>query len=657
MDAQPAGLPPIPAVTPVPVLPGAFPPGQARPAALPVGRPSLDPAQNEARVERSRKTARLEGLTPQRAKDDKLHVFASSNGRTRGKPVLTLLASDIEAELGANPDGNQLDDLISRELPDKYPDGTYKCQWYDRNNRAVTDPPPWDIDIGDAEQFEDEEEDEELDLPADPRTMPVQVAFPQPPIAPAPPAMDLAAVGTALRTERQEESRRGSDMMTLVVSMQNMAQQNMAQMQQAQQQQQALQQQWQREAEERERARRAEFRTTLMTMIPLVLPLIQAWMAPKSGMSAEMTALLELVKGMATNKGSDAAMMENMIRLQGQMTENQMKLQATGANAAVQMQAEASAMVFKNLMGTMKELMENKPEKTAEDEGTLASVAKMVVPFLANMAQQNQQNQQPAPEMPTAQPQPVQRQPRAVVAKPLPPAAEEEQQPVEGSAPRRGRRVSRPAGEQPAPAAPQPQPSDFPDVKRIEGCLNAVRRMSLGKPTPPERWSVVEWIAKWLPADMLAAVNAGDKDKVNELGAAAALSNTTILQWITDDENQEFLKDVLEDVRLLVAGKVTKELAEASIIKHGVFVQRRRNAAVQADRQAQEAIDRHNNPSEANEGPKAVAEATVVPPAGAPAPSVPQAPVEGTIVPPVAAKPAEAPRPGKPPPPVPPSAN
>ncbi len=641
MDANPAGLPPITPQVPAPA-PGGFQPLPPRPVATPgvVGRPSLDPERQEQRVEKSRTTARLENLMPQRAKDVKLQVFATSGGRPRGKPVLTLLAADIETQLGPQPDVNALDDMISSALPDKYPDGTYKCQWFDRTNRAMSEPPAWDIDIGDAEgQDDDDGGRDDDDGQDDQRTMPVQVAFPQPvPAAPAPPSLDLAGVGSALRQERQEESRRGSEMMTLVVSMQNMAQQTMAQMQAQQQQQQAQQQQWQREAEERERARRAEFRQTLMAMLPLVLPMIQTWMAPKtSGPSPEMSALLELVKGMATNKSSDVMVLEKMMEFQGKMAERQMDIQAKGAGTAVEMQAKATGMVFDNMLSTMKKLMDNKQEPEKEG-GMMDTIGRLAGPFLANMAQA--QNQQPAPEMPPAPAAPQQRAPRPVAPKTQPPPAPPLQPApapaAEEPAPEAGRRTGRRA-QRVAPAQPPFDPKTVPDIKRTEGCLKAIRGLSLGNPAPEKRWDVVQWIAGMLPDDLMAAVKVGDINKAIELGTGAALSNATILQWIGDDENQTFLKAVLEDVKLLALGQVTPEIAEASLIKGGAFVQRRAAARAQLDRQAEEAMRRHNNPPDAGEAPKPVVDGAVVTDAtSAIAPAA--APVQDAVIPPKSTK-------------------
>jgi hypothetical protein len=158
---------------------------------------------------------------------------------------------------------------------------------------------------------------------------------------------------------------------------------------------------------------------------------------------------------------------------------------------------------------------------------------------------------------------------------------------------------------------PQVDPAKYTDDKRIEGCLKTVREMSLGRRNPNERWNVIRWLVRWLPPSMLEAIKAKNKDKVQELGMVAGLSNVDILQWITDKENQEFLADALEDVRLLITGEATEALAEASVIKNGQFIQRRLAAQqAQAERE-RAAIDKHNNPPEPGDGNQSVLDATL----------------------------------------------
>ena len=239
-NASGTGLPPLAPlsspgiVSPAPMGQPAYPPRPAAPGSMGLpGRPLSDPEQQAAKAEKTAEQRNLERMSPGRAKDYKLKVFRTgSDGRSRGKEVLTLLSSQLNDALRDVPQGEAydeaLDDLIIGRLPENAPDGIYKCQWYDKTNRAVPAPPPWELEVGEgggatAELAEEEElMEEERVFP------PVQSFTPPPPAAPpAPPALDLAAVGGALRAERNEESKRSSETMTLIISMQQMQQQNM----------------------------------------------------------------------------------------------------------------------------------------------------------------------------------------------------------------------------------------------------------------------------------------------------------------------------------------------------------------------------------------------------------------------------------------------
>ncbi len=648
MSENPAGLPPIPAQTPapyVPAVPGGYPsvPRPSAPPVNPVGRPSSDPAAQEARAARSATEKRLEGLSPRRAKDDKLLVFLTdrATGRARGKAILTILSSKIEDVLATAPPEAQdeaLDDYITQELPENAADGTYKCQWYDKTNRPISSPPPWELVVGEIDEGDDLQDDGTPDF--EEPTMPVHTSFAPPAPLPPPPApLDLAAVGGALRAERQEESKRSNETMTLMMTMQQSAQQQMAVMMQMQQSQQAAAQALAAQAEERDRQRRSEFRNTLMTMLPLVLPMIQTWFAPKDkGMSAEMTVLLEMMKANLTNKGSDAAMFENMMKLNGEMTRQAMQLQASGASTAAQMNAEATSLVFKNLMTTLKETMDMKTKTPeAAEESTLSSIAKIAGPIIAAVQQQQQQGAQaPAtPEMPAAAP--AAPAPRRATVKPQPPVVAED---AASAAPAAEAPPARRVAQR---AKPKVDPTKYTDVQRIGSCLTTVRKLSLGAVKPTSRWDAIKWIVEWMPQPMLDAVKARDEATVMQLGMGAAVSNATILQWITDGENQEFLKDVLEDVRLLISGEATEALAEASVIKSGVFVQRRLAAQQQREAADNAAIAKHTNPDDTPPAKPPVeavlatdVTAAIAPPADAAIAPPPAPPAGGKIPPPSA---------------------
>lgn len=653
MDNNPAGLPPL-APLPQPTAPAqplyAPPPGvTVPPRSMGVpGRPSNDPEQQAARAEKSRDQQRLLSLTPTRATDHKLHVYRTDgNGRVRGsKPVLVLLSTEIERKLGANsptdPDtANQLDDLITEQLPASAANGVYKCQWYDKTGRAVQDPPAWELTVGDPVDDDEQGGDgafEEDEDPVVPQFMPVQQSFAPAPPAPTPPpapAMDISTVSSVMREERREESKRGNETMTLIVSMQQQSQQQMAVMMQMQQAQQLAQQQMAQQSEERDRQRRSESRQTMMAMIPMVLPIIQQMFSPKDkGPSPEMTVLIEMMKANLTNKSSDTVMFENMMKLNGEMTRQAMELQASGASASAAMQAEATAAVFKNLMNTLKETMEMKTTPKADaEESTLSQIAKIAGPLIAAAQQQNQP-QAPQPDAPApAQPAPAPRPAQQPTQKQQPPAA----------APAAPVRTStrRPAANPAAPGKPSANPADYSDSRRIGACMNAVRRMSLGELPPEQRWNVIDYLTRWLPAPLIEAIKAKDKDKVTLLASDVVLANATLLGWITDEENRDFLTDALEDVRLLVTNTATEAHAAASVAKAQAFLARRR-AQIQNQRVAQDAATAaHNNPEETvpSTPPVSATLATETPAATTP-------PVSAEPVPPPAKRPS-----GKIPPP------
>lgn len=625
---QPAGLPPI-SIPQVPVGVPGFPPTY-RPAPVapsnPVGRPSNDPEQQAQRAERTQAAKRLDSLTPNRAKDHKLHVYRTDgSGRTRGKPALTLLATDIESHLAsAPPDARDqaLDELIVSRMPESQPDGTYKCQWYDAQNHPVMTPPPWEVDIGEggAEDLDDEEVDE---LEETAGRMPVVTTFPQHPAQPpTAPALDMTAVGNAMRAERADAERRGNDTMSMIMGFNNTILQLMTQ-QQLQSQQAAAQ------AEERERARRAEFRTTLLASIPLVLPVLTPLFnrPAQAGPSPELQMLLKLIENMASNKGTDLMTMEKMMSFQTEMMKSQIQLQAQGAATALQTQAEVSGIVAKNLTNQLKEALETRGGGGSENGGVMETLAKLAGPFLASMAQQQPQNaatpEMPAQTIPAAPPARAVARAQSEKAPPPPPAA------AAAEAPRRAVRRAAPTAPAPAPAAPNP--AQYPDARRIVGVMRAVRSLSLGATAPSERWKVVRWAAQMLPTSVVEPIKAQDKDGVMGAALPAVMQDSVLIQWITDEDNASFLEDFLQDVRLLVSGLATPEAMEASLIKGGQFVQRRAQTQAKAAAAADASVAKHNNPPDTGESPAVVQSASIVPQGG------------DNIAPPIAAQPVDTP--------------
>lgn len=643
MDGSPgAGLPPIaPAPGAPPAMVGGYPPAPGvRPqAAGVVGRPANDPDQQAARVERSAQQKRLEGLSPGRAKDQKLYVFATVGGRSRGKPVLTLLSNEVEEHLssctpGASRD-DEIDEFITQRMPEDLPDAVYKCQWYDKNNRPINDPPAWELTVGDPQGAMG---DNPGYLDEDPPgfmggagAMPVQSAFapPAPAAPPAPPAVDLGTMGRVIHQERAAEANHGNQLMTL-----------MAAQQQQLQQMQAQERQWAKEAEEREKTRRADFRRDLLAFAPLALPFLSQLFGPKPApapvANPAEALMLEVVKAtLLNNKGIDPAdTMKQMLSFQAELAKSQMQLQQSGTTAAMAMQSEATSAVFKNMLNTIKELQENK-KGGGEEKSTLATIAEIAGPLIAAVqAQQQQQPAQPLPAPPAAAPAEA-AQPRRSAVKEQPPVAPPSsvvgpQTAAPAAAPPPAATPRRAAARRPA----ESDPAKFSDAKRIENVMLTARKMSIGEIAPQDRWGAIRFICQWMPLSVVEAVKAKNEPKVTELSLSVALGNATLLQWVGDPENQGFLRDVLEDARLLLTKEATEEKAEASVIKAGAFVQRRRQAQATQGAKDQAAIDAHNSPPDAAPAKPAV-EATLVtdptvgiaPPAAPPA--KPQPPTPG----------------------------
>lgn len=587
-----AGLPPI-AGAPAPGYPGV--PRQAPPA-NPVGRPAGDPDVQEARVARHAERKRLESVLPKQATDSKIQIYKIKGGRPipNARPVMTILLSDLEkakAE-GAGDDADAADAFIAGKIAEKYDGGKFQCVVHDKLGKKVTDVPPWIVSLDEDDDGEDDDDpeeeidDQELQALTGGRGFPSYSGdarfpgapfaggqAPYPPAPPAPPAMDIAPLASALRTERNDEARRSTEMMTIVTAMMQNSQQ---QQQLMLQQQQARDEQYRREAiereersrkeaaerEERAEKRRGEFRQTLMTMTPLLMPFIEKifGLGKKAEGPDAMTAmLLEMVK----QKSPDSDIMKQMAGVMAEMTKQQMQLQGSGAQAAVDMQARASGVVFENMLKTMKELMANQsPLAAQKEDSTLEQILKVAAPLLANM----QQNQ-PAQPMP----QPAAPQQRA------------EPQAADGQVVEAPRKRAPPRGRPAAAAAPQAPPAEqHTPAQRIRGSLHVLRRMTTtgeGAIPPMERWAVLDWVRQTVPDDVKAAIAAGDKEQVILLCSSAAISDLSLLNWLKDTDNVAFVEDAIADIRALMEGKVTEEHAKKAIEAQVTFLARRVNAA------------------------------------------------------------------------------
>lgn len=653
----PAALPPIASPTGFPpVQPGFAPRPAAPPGAAPVGRPAGDPEVQQQKIERNAEAKRVEAVLPKQM-DSKLLIFrADKKGRVPfdAQPIMQFLLKDLEK---ANAEGITTDEIVEAKLKEKFNEGRFVGKFVDRSGRAMNPNlyPPYPFTLGEDDAMDptgqidptEEIEDESPSFQAPPSY----------PSAPPPTQLDLSAISRMQDSVREQEARRGNEVASLVAGMQNSMTQMMAAFAQQQQQREDAARREAKEREEREDKRRSDFRTTLLTVLPLVLPMLQKIFGPREhGPDPSQQFMLEILKAKLLDKGSDASMMDQMVKLMGTMTQEQMKLQSTGAATAVQMQSEASSLVFKNMMTTMKELMENKPKsEKSEDEGMMKTLIKAAAPLLANIAQpqqqpapgfQEQQAQAPAqPAQDAAPTEPVVR--RAKVQPPPPPPPQPAAETVPPAAPRRRR----------------PDPAQYSDDSRIAASLDTVRKMSTGEITTEQRFGALQWVAQWAPAPMIEAIKSGSREKVMEVGQGAVIANPVLLNWLATEGSIDFLEAALADLKAMLDGTLTQDQAMASMAKADAWVRQRQNRPV-----AGEVVKKEEPAAVTVTGPQTAESSAPSQPAAAAIPPVPrrrrqapdvpaqppaQPPVEPATAPPAEPPPADGPSAAAPEPPAP----
>ncbi len=563
--AAPA-LPPLSQPAPAIYRPSSPPPPPSQ-IPNPVGRPSADPEQQAQRIERSAEMKRIESVLP-KSIDSKVLVFKSRDGRIlpSAKPFMTVLVSELE-EAKRNDSDMDSETFVAAKLAERgVQDGKFACRFVDKTGKIIPNT-QFEVAIGGDEDDMNDPNGGGFDDDGDGGGMPVFQAPPQAgyQTPPAPPALDADSYMRISRTERNDEAKRGSELASLIAGQQQSTTQLMLQLQQQQRDAQELARRDAADREERAEKRRAEFRQTILTVIPLVLPLIQNFFKRDHGPDATQTMMIELLKSKLSEKpekGVDAMMLETVMKTMGAMTTQQMAAMQQGTVLTAQMQGEATGLIFKNLMGSMKDLMDSKKDSEPKEESTFQQVLKIAGPILAGM----QQQQGPAPG------------PSADQLAPPVPAAQVVH--TEVDQPRRRReKVPPPVAVEP-PQDAQQQPTAAPKrhtpLQLINGSLMTIARLSVGEILPIQRFNALNWIRDNAPASLLDAVRAGDENKVLEIGAPAVMSSTALQGWINAPENVEFLRAALADLRHILNGTLTKEIEENSIIAQAEFTTKRK---------------------------------------------------------------------------------
>jgi len=557
---------------------------QPRSMGLP-GRPLGDPEAQEAKVLKAQEQRRIEELLPKQATDSRIMVYRLRNGRrlAGAKPALKqVLISEVEEE---SRKGVGCEEYLRSLLEQRYADrgGTFQCQVVDKHGKLVTGFAPFTISLDDDQELDDEEEEVDDGGPPpgyeefDP-TPPAPPAYVAPP---PPPALDTSAIAATLRNERRDEQERSSSMMSIITTMMQSGQQQsstmvqaLAQIQAANQQQMIMLQQQAAQAERDREAKLAasnsEMWMKIMALIPIVLPVVQNLFQKKDGIDPTTAILIEVLKNKDNTDG-----MKTMVEMMSAGAKQQIEMMGQAAGSAQQMQGQLMKTAFDTMLQSVKDVKER--ESAPKEDSTIGQILQIAGPILQNMAAGRNPPQSPAlpaPEEPRAVPG---TDPAGPVPLPRP------RRPAKIPAPvQTGETQAPPPPPPPAPRPPTKDPSHYPDDERIRRCLVTVAKMSTGDIVPKQRWQMLSSISKWMPATMLDAAKAGDREKVVSLGQAAVLSDPALLQWFLDSENVDFLGEVLGDIKALVAGMVTPEWQAKSISDQAGFVAKRARKAAEA---------------------------------------------------------------------------
>ncbi len=568
MDGNPPSAPALPPLA-QPANPVFRP---SSPASVnPVGRPSNDPERQVERAERTAAQKRIEGLLP-KSIDDKVLVYRSRDGKIppMAKPIISVLASELEQAKQDDPT-METGAYVTEKLAEKgFTEGKFIARFVNRAGRPVPET-QFDIILSEGEDgvptFDPNANDDEGDDDVRGGFAPPPMQYPQQQ-PPPPPSLDPASFIAHGERVREDEAKRGSDIAQLISGQQAATTQMMMQLAQQQRESAELARRDAADREERERVRRADSRATLIGLVTAAAPTLTAIIAhflkPKeTAPDATTQMMMELFKAKISEKpekGLEATMLETVMKTMSQMTTQQMAAMQQGTVLTAQMQGEATGLIFKNLMGTMKDLMDQKKEAPDKEKSTFQQVLEVAGPLLQGLAQQQQQ---------------------ASVAPPTneqlaPPQA----QPIE-EAPQRRRRTEKvppPAATAPAPTGEAPK-RQFTDTERIGGCLKTIADLSTGKILPNARFPAIAWIKKQAPASLLDAVKAGDRDKVLQLGIPVVMGSPGLSRWFNDADNVAFLEAALDDLRHDINGTLTKEIVENSIINQAAFNTKKRQAA------------------------------------------------------------------------------
>lgn len=581
MDApiQPAGgmLPPVPGMNPPTQPAPIYQPPQPQPP-QPVGRPSSDPDRQQQRAERHQQRQRFVDALPKQATDSRVSIYrlrGRSGSQRESTPFLKILLSDLEE---AKNNGTEPDDFITEAICEKDDrPARYICMPQDSHGKSIPSLASWTVEVNmdDAESFTDDDDDDTENIPIfdfSPNRMPPDFDgnFQQPPIMPPPDAMREAR--EMMREQREAEKQEKTDSIGMVTSMltsmMNLSQQaqtmqmQMLQMQQVSDKQAAEERRREDERRaEREQARQEARTQLLVGLIPAIMPILTKVMEGKEDKITPVL-LAKVIEGSAGNND-----LNSIVTLMGEATKQQLLVQGEMTRNNIAQQSEASKMMMTHVLKMAQDTISAQRKLDSDkDDGPLDKLADVITAI--------------GPMLSHAQP-------------PLPAAATP--QPVSMSMPQRTQLPQRsqlpPPQAAPQPAQPQqpqqtsqPTRETYPDVtdeQWLSGALHAVRNMSSGAVPPEQRYQGVQWMAQVLSPTLLQAIAAGDEQQVLQHSAPIVMADQTLMDWLSEDEEQEFLREIIEDIRQLLTGELTEARAEHMVAMQRAHVASQRGAAAE----------------------------------------------------------------------------
>jgi len=552
MDGSILPPPPTPGNFQAPPAPGAFLPPAPAPGGrtgAPVGRPSADPEQQEARIERSTERKRLMAILPKQMVDGKLVAVRlmgrAGKSRPSNKACLTILFSELEAEKEAVGESFDTSRYVREKLEEKFDQGRFLIEARDKKDKLLPEFGEFEVNL--SEDTDEDEEDDDMDLEEEQHA-------PPPPrydhVPPPPPPFDPTVFAREVRQVANDEAKKNESTTNVVMQLMMAAQQDAARRDEERRREEREERRREQEREERrqaeearrqeredarekeraerEREARRELRQTLMTLVPMALPILSKIMEGKP--DTTMPMLLKMMDGKNDREGY-----RELMSLSTEASKQAMVSQGEATKHLLAAQAEGTKHIIGNVMEISKAMVQNMAEDQGDEEGEggmldkFGRVMKMLAPAITGLTQNSQ---------------------AATVALPAP-----QQQ-----------------------TQPQAQPQQHSPAEIIRGGLYTLARLETGELGPEQRIPALQWCCRNLPSEVLTAIKSGDEGAI--MATAAIGMDAKLTAWLSADEkHQEFLRKCLDDMKRMLVGAFTRADADASIAYQVAYQQAKTGAA------------------------------------------------------------------------------